>query len=254
MRPLVMVHGISSNARKTYGVPGLIWKKPYRNSMYSYLVQKGYRPGIDLFWYSYRTLQPVSISARRLKEEIIKVQKATGEAKIDLLTFSLGGIIGKYYSVSPLYGNEIKKMIMIAPPFLGSHWADWFRAGLTSGKNDLMFAGDGQALSPQILSFNNPFLRELAKTTFPPEIDSTIIAVRTLIKTKLQPIANYVSWLTNWAGEGDIVVPVESTRIPVNQFFEVQEDFSPMAIHRFLPYNSKIQQLVSEELLKIKKD
>jgi hypothetical protein len=242
-----MVHGISSNARKTYGVPGL-FLKPHPNGMYDYLIKQGYKPGIDLFWYSYPTLNPIPVSARRLKSEIQNVIKITGVQELDLLTFSLGGIIGKYYVVSPLYQNEIRNLVMIAPPFQGSHWADWFRVSFTQSADDLVFEGDGKALSPQVLSFENPFLRKLALTPFPNSLETTIIAVKAVLTQQHSLVYESFRWLTNWTGEGDLVVPIESSRINVNHFYEITEELSLKAIHRYLPYNLRVQELAFQAL------
>lgn len=242
-----MVHGISNNARKTYGVPGL-FLKPHPNGMYDYLTKHGYQPGIDLFWYSYPTLNPIPVSARRLKSEIQNVMKITGAQELDLLTFSLGGIIGKYYAVSPLYQNEIRHLVMIAPPFQGSHWADWFRVSFTQSADDLVFEGDGKALSPQVLSFENPFLRKLALTPFPNSLETTIIAVKAVVTQQHSLVYESFRWLTNWTGEGDLVVPIESTRINVNHFYEITEELSLKAIHRYLPYNPRVQELAFQAL------
>lgn len=242
-----MVHGISSNAGRTFGVPGFFGRL-HPNGMYNYLIKQGYRPGIDLFWYSYPTLNPIPVSARRLKSEIEKVMKTASVQELDLLTFSLGGIIGKYYVVSPLYQDEVRKLVMIAPPFLGSHWADWFKTRFTQSADDLMFEGDGKALSPQVLSYKNPFLKKLAQTPFPDEIETTIIALKAVATHQHGLVYESLRWLTNWTGEGDLVVPVESTRIKVNHFYEITEELSLKAIHRYLPYNPRVQELVFQAL------
>lgn len=240
MRPLLMVHGISSNARKTYGVPGR-FLGPHPRGMYSYLTKQGYQPGIDLFWYSYHTLNPIPVSARRLQKEIQNVIRRTAGGKVDLLTFSLGGIIGKYFVVSPLYRDEIHKMVMIAPPFLGSHWADWFRTPFTHSAKDLVFKGDGKALSPQVLSYENPFLKELANTPFPKGIETTIIAVKAVSSQPNSLLYEPFRILTNWAGDGDLIVPVKSSQINVDSYHEITEELSLKALHRYLPYNPRVQ-------------
>lgn len=247
MRPLLMVHGISSNARKTYGVPDF-FGRPRPDGMYQYLIKKGYKPGIDLFWYSYPTLNPIPVSARRLKSEIEKVRKITAAKELDLLTFSLGGIIGKYYVVSHLYQNEICNLVMVAPPFLGSHWADWFKAPFTQSADDFVFTGDGKALSPQVLSFENPFLQKLAQTQFPDSIKTTIIALKAVATEQHSLVYESLRWLTNWTGEGDLVVPIESSRIKANHFYEITEELSLRAIHRYLPFNPRVQELVFQAL------
>lgn len=247
LRPLLMIHGISSNSRKTYGTPGRLFG-PNSDGMYSYLIKQGYQPGVNLFWYSYSTLNPIPVSARRLQSEIEKIVKITANQELDLLTFSLGGIIGKYYVVSPLYQNNIHKLIMVAPPFLGSHWADWLRIPFVQSAKDVMFKGDGMALSPQVLSFKNPFLKKLADTPFPEQIETTIIALKAVLNHQHSLVYESFQWLTNWTGEGDLVVPVESTRIRVDHFYEITEELSLKSIHRYLPFNPRVQELVFQAL------
>jgi hypothetical protein len=248
MRPLLLVHGIVSNARHTYGTPGNIFKKPKPGSMFSFLLDQGYQPGKNLFWYTYPTLHPVLFSAQRLKQEIAETQAVSGSQKIDLLTFSLGGIISKYYVVSPLYQNEIQKMIMIAPPFLGSPKADLYKTKFNWTEKDYIFPGDSRALSPQILSTNNPLLTELARHPFPTRIKTAIIAMKIMIGEKKDLLTCYQRLIAAWIGEGDQTVPVESTKIVVNQHYIVAEDYSPGIVHGFLPNHPGIQTIVGREL------
>ncbi len=242
-----MVHGIKSNARKTYGVPGGLFK-PHPRGMYSYLIKRGYKAGVDLFWYSYPTFSPIPVSARRLRNEIERILYKSSFQDLDLLTFSLGGIIGKYYAVSPLYQNEIHKLVMVAPPFLGSYWADWFTVPFSRSDRDLLFDGDGKALSLQVLSYGNLFLKQLAQTPFPEKIETSIIALKAIPKQQASLVYETLQWLIDWTGEGDLVVPVESTRIKVNHFYEISEELSLRAIHRYLPYNPRVQELVFRAL------
>ena len=247
MRPVLMVHGISSNARKTFGTPNR-FGVPHPEGMYQYFINRGYQPGKDLFWYSYPTLKPIPVSARRLKREIEKVIHTAGVAEVNLLTFSLGGIIGKYYVISPLFQNEVRKLVMIAPPFLGSRWADWFKIPLSRSAEDFLFEGDGKALSPQVLSFENPFLQKLAHTPFPDNVETTIIAMKAVPNPRIRLIQEPFRWLTDWTGEGDLVVPIESSRINVDHYYELTEELSLKAFHRFLPYHRRIQELAFEAL------
>lgn len=242
-----MVHGIKSNARKTYGVPGCLFG-PHPRGLYNYLIKRGYQAGVDLFWYSYPTLNPIPVSARRLQKEIERILCKSNYPDLDVLTFSLGGIIGKYYAVSPLYQNEIHKLVMIAPPFFGSPWANWFRMPFSRSDHDLIFEGDGKALSPQVLSYGNPFLKQLAYTPFPEKIETTIIALKAIPKQQSSLAYETLRGLINWTGEGDLVVPVESTRISVNHFYEISEELSIKAIHRYLPFNPRVQELVFQVL------
>jgi hypothetical protein len=249
MRPLLLVHGLSGSAWETFGAPNKIFKKPSAGSMVLFLSGNGYHPGQDLFWYTYNSLRPIPFSARRLKDEIAKVHQITGCLEIDLVTFSLGGIVSKYYCISPLYTGEIHRMIMIAPPFLGSPWLNWLHTRFIPNESDMLFPGDGRALSPQILSFNNPFLLGLAKIPFPDTVDTTVIAARAVSTTRRDPLSSYARWLTSWFGEGDTAVPIKSTRVQVRHYFEVSEEFSYRMTHRFVPFHPKVKQLVLDQLL-----
>ncbi|MGE5583137.1 MAG: esterase/lipase family protein, partial [Bacillota bacterium] len=247
MRPLLLVHGVSSNARHTYGTPGWLWKHPKKDSMFNFLLGRGYRPGQDLFWYSYPTLAPILSSARRLQTEIAGVQRISGSREVDLLAFSLGGIIGKYYLISPLYQNEIRKIIMIAPPFYGSRRADLCKTSFRKLNGDLLFPGDSHGLSVQILGAGHPLLLELAASPFPPGVKTTVIAMKIRLNERKGLDAWFQRRISAWIGEGDQTVAVESTNIAVDHRYIVEEDYSYRAEHGFLPRHPKIKEIVGRE-------
>jgi hypothetical protein len=248
MRPLLLVHGITSNARHTFGAPGRIFKQPKPDSMVSFLLSQGYQPGKTLFWYTYPTLNPILRSARRLQQEIARVQAISESQEIDLLTFSLGGIISKYYIVSPLYQNEVRKIIMIAPPFLGSPRADLCKTKFNQEQKYFLFPGDSRTLSPQILSTNHPLLLELAKRPFPIRMQTAIIAMKIVIGENNDLCSRYQRFIAAWIGEGDQTVPVKSTKIDVNQHYIIVDNYSPGIVHGFLPNHPEIQNIVIKEL------
>jgi hypothetical protein len=249
MRPLLLVHGIVSNARHTFGTPGIFFKTPKSGGMFEFLFDQGYQPGKTLFWFSYPTLKPLLASARRLQQEIARVREISGSQEIDLVTFSLGGIVGKYYAVSPFYQNEIGKMVMIAPPFLGSPRADFFKTRFRQKDQDLFLPGDSRALSPQFLGFHHPLLLELAARPFPGPMQTAIIAMKIEfgecndLRSKLERTI-----ATTWIGDGDQTVPLESTQIPVDRHYVVVDDHAPQKVHGFLPNHQEIQKLVLREL------
>jgi hypothetical protein len=248
MRPLLLIHGITSNARHTFGAPGRVFKQPKPDSMFSFLLDQGYQSGETLFWYSYPTLSPILKSVRRLQQEIARVQAISGSQEIDLLTFSLGGIISKYYVVSPLYQNEVHKIVMIAPPFLGSPRADLCKTKFKQNPRDFLFPGDSRAFSPQILSTNHPLLLELAERSFPTSMQTAIIAMKIVIGKKGGLFSRYQRCIAAWIGEGDQTVPVKSTKIAVNQHYIVVDKYSPGIVHGFLPNHVEIKNIVIKEL------
>ena len=245
MKPLLLVHGIVSNARATFGTPGYIFKEPKVGGMFSFLLSHGYQPGKTLFWFSYHTLNPILKSAKRLKQEIAKARATSGSNEIDLVTFSLGGIISKYYVVSPLYQNEINKMIMIAPPFLGSPKANFCKTESDKNKRDLFLPGDSRAFTPMILGSNHPLLLELATYTFPSQIQTAIVAMKLNIDESRNPFQRMIA---TWIGDGDQTVPVQSTKIVVNRHYIVEDDYAPEKVHGFLPSHKEIQKIVIKEL------
>ncbi len=249
MRPLLLVHGIGSNARETFGTPGRVFSRSLPGSMFEFLVRSGYVPRHDLFWFNYHTFRPIPESAGFLRSEIVKVLDVTGSESLDIITFSLGGIVAKYYSVSSIYQGEIGRLIMIAPPFLGSPWANWFQFQFAPSQKDQLFPGDGRALSPQVLRMGNPFLVQLADTPFPEAIETTVIALKALLSMDRRSLAaGYARWLNGWVGEGDLVVPVASTRVAADYYFEVLDDFSLRAVHKQLPFHPEIQALIKKQL------
>jgi hypothetical protein len=236
-----MIHGIMSNARNTFGTPGRVFRQPKTGGMFNFLIGQGYQPGQTLFWFSYPSLQPVLASARRLQQEIVNVKKVTGCREVDILTFSLGGIVAKYFAVSPLYHGEIAKMIMIAPPFLGTAKADLYKTNFSKGKSDLLFAGDSRAFTPQILGYNHHLLLEMAQRPFPSGIHTAIIAIKITIGTKNDLRSLYHRFIASWIGEGDQTVPVESTNIDVNRRYIVEDSYAPGRVHGFLPSHAEVQ-------------
>jgi hypothetical protein len=215
--------------------------------MFSFLESIGYRTGQDLFWYSYQTHQPISVSMKILQAQITKTLQLTHSTEIDLLTFSLGGIISKYYLISSCYQNEVKRLIMIARPFLGSHRADWVQTVFPHRKNVSLDEGATKLWTPQILSYHHPVLVQLAKIPFPESVTTTIIAMKQVIAEQ-GLFSSYLRALTRWVGEGDLTVPLESTKIDVDYHLEIHEEFSRKAIHGFLPNHAQVQHYVAQQL------
>jgi hypothetical protein len=248
MRPLLLVHGIVSNARHTFGTPGIFFKTPKPGGMFQFLLDQGYQPGRTLFWFSYPTLKPLLASARRLQQEIARVRVISGSQEIDLVTFSLGGIVGKYYAVSPFYQNEIGKLVMIAPPFLGSPKADFFKTRFRQNDRDLFLPGDSRALSPQILGSNHPLLLELAAHPFPSPVQTVIIAMKIEFGESNDLRSKFQRTIAAWIGDGDQTVPVASTEIAADLHYVVVDDYAPQKVHGFLPNHQEIQKIVIREL------
>ncbi|ABN06457.1 PGAP1 family protein [Methanocorpusculum labreanum Z] len=76
-------------------------------------------PENGVYFYSYDFRQTIADSADLLHNQIQNIQNITGEAKVDLIAHSLGGLIVSAYLEG--YGNEnIEKAIILATPYEGS--------------------------------------------------------------------------------------------------------------------------------------
>jgi len=66
----------------------------------------------------------IEVLAKRLKKFIDKIHLEK-EEKINIIAFSMGGLIASYYSKF-IDNKKISKLITVATPFRGSHWATRF--------------------------------------------------------------------------------------------------------------------------------
>jgi len=125
-RPVVMVHGFSSDWRAwqaylgpdgylaSIGVPG-------------YAVGDGQVPGVmntgKLDQPNGRT-NTIAENAAILGQYIAAVKKATAAHKIDLLAHSMGGLIARYYIDRLMPEGEVAQLIMLGSPMAGTACAD----------------------------------------------------------------------------------------------------------------------------------
>ena len=125
-RPVVMVHGFSSDWRA--------WEN-YLGSN-GYLAQVGLRGfavgdgQVEGTMNTGRLDQPtgrtntIAENAAILAEYIAGVKKLTGAQKVDLVAHSMGGLISRYYIDRLMDGNEVAQLIMLGSPMTGTNCAN----------------------------------------------------------------------------------------------------------------------------------
>jgi pimeloyl-ACP methyl ester carboxylesterase len=125
-RPVVMVHGFSSDWRA--------WE--------NYLGPNGYLAQVGLRGFAVgdgrvegtmntgRLDQPtgrtntIAENAAILAEYIAGVKKLTGAQKVDLVAHSMGGLISRYYIDRLMDGNDVAQLIMLGSPMTGTDCAN----------------------------------------------------------------------------------------------------------------------------------
>ena len=110
LEPIVFVHGWNSS--------GATW-----NTMASRFATAGY-PASHLNKWSYTTSQSNRTTASQLATEVQRVRAATGAARVDIVSHSMGGLSSRYY-LKDLGGQaSVDEWVSIAGPNHGTSWAN----------------------------------------------------------------------------------------------------------------------------------
>ncbi|MBT2444993.1 triacylglycerol lipase [Streptomyces sp. ISL-36] len=109
--PVIFVHGWNSD--------GSTW-----NTMAARFRSDGW-PADRLHQWSYPTAQSNATSASELAEEIDRVLAATGAAKVDLVTHSMGGLSSRYYLKNLGGDRKVDAWVSLAGPNHGTDTAYW---------------------------------------------------------------------------------------------------------------------------------
>lgn len=80
----------------------------------------GYVDDITLFSFGYDWRQANSRTAYLLKDKIEAIKAKTGQAKVDLVAHSMGGLVAAAYITSDSYSEDVDQLITIGTPFRGS--------------------------------------------------------------------------------------------------------------------------------------
>ena len=125
-RPVVMVHGFSSNwmAWANYlGTDGYL----AGDGLHGFAVGDGQFPGTmntgNFVAPSQRT-NTIAENAAILGQYIASIKKATGAQQVDLIAHSMGGLISRYYIDRIMQGRDVAQLIMLGSPMAGTDCAD----------------------------------------------------------------------------------------------------------------------------------
>ncbi len=107
--PIVFVHGWNSS--------GSTW-----NTMASRFAAAGY-PSSHLVKWTYTTSQSNATTAAQLRDEVARVRAATGAAKVDVVSHSMGGLSSRYYLKNLGGASSVDEWVSIAGPNHGTNLA-----------------------------------------------------------------------------------------------------------------------------------
>jgi triacylglycerol esterase/lipase EstA (alpha/beta hydrolase family) len=107
VNPILFVHGYTSNAAT--------W-----NTMISRFQADGFH---DLYAYTFSSSQSNATIAQAVGQRVAEIKAATGAAKVDIITHSMGGLSSRYY-LKNLGGTvHVDDWVSIAGPNHGTTWA-----------------------------------------------------------------------------------------------------------------------------------
>ena len=109
VEPIVFVHGWNSS--------GSTW-----NTMASRFAANGYTAA-QLDKWSYTTSQSNATTAAQLRDEVNRVRAATGAAKVDIVSHSMGGLSSRYYLKNLGGQSYVDEWVSIAGPNHGTNLA-----------------------------------------------------------------------------------------------------------------------------------
>ena len=116
--PVMLVHGYGGSPSETWGDMGTLLEQA----------------GFDVYYADYSSA-PLNWTIQRLASvlsiQIAQILSQTGASSIDIVAYSMGGLVTRAYMTGMIvasgreYGGEIRRFIMIATPNHGSAWALW---------------------------------------------------------------------------------------------------------------------------------
>lgn len=115
-QPIVFVHGFS------FGLPiGSIWT-PYKG----WFQADGW-PSSWLLSYSYDTNASVASGANVLKTKVDALLASTGQSKVDIIGWSMGGLVARYYMKNLGGAAKVRQLVTLGTPHRGTNvaWL-WF--------------------------------------------------------------------------------------------------------------------------------
>lgn len=86
----------------------------------NFFVNQGYTLNQDMFVFGYDWRKDLAETTGELDDRIKEIKQKTSSSKVNLVTHSMGGLLGRNYINSPQKAENINKLIALAPPYLGS--------------------------------------------------------------------------------------------------------------------------------------
>jgi triacylglycerol esterase/lipase EstA (alpha/beta hydrolase family) len=107
--PILFVHGYTSNAAT--------W-----NTVISRFQADGWESN-RLFAYTFSSTQSNATIAQAVAQRVNEIKAATGAAKVDIITHSMGGLSSRYYIKNLGGGANVDDWVSLAGPNHGTTWA-----------------------------------------------------------------------------------------------------------------------------------
>lgn len=117
--PVILVHGLGGDPSAWAGSP-----------LPDLLRQAGYVPDQTLFVLDYGAANDgdyTAIYREYLMPAIDRAKAAAGTDQVDLVAFSMGGLVSRYYVHSPDYRGDVRTLVLLASPTRGSFAASLVR-------------------------------------------------------------------------------------------------------------------------------
>lgn len=142
--PVILIHGLGGSAEAWDGRKGVL----------AALKRAGYELGRTLFLLDYKAENngDYTVVARDyLRSAIDSAMAASGASKVDLVAFSMGGLVARYYVNSELFRRDVRTLVLIASPGRGSFAANLIRTlDETNKPNSLISAGETGVESTEV--------------------------------------------------------------------------------------------------------
>lgn len=84
------------------------------------LEANGYVSSTTLFEFPYDWRNPNADTARLLKKKIADIKSACACSRVDIVAHSMGGLVARAYVESPSFGFDVRKLIFLGTPHLGT--------------------------------------------------------------------------------------------------------------------------------------
>lgn len=118
---LLLPHDLNVDKPLVVLIHGLDCNRGQWNAMASLLTAAGHQ----VAYFTFPSDQPLVDSVNLLDEHLAALTDTFPGLTINLLAYSMGGLVARGYVEGPTYRGEVSRLIMIAPPNHGSKWATY---------------------------------------------------------------------------------------------------------------------------------